>query len=272
MELLESEMDIATIIGIFGTIALLIGSIMLGGDLMGFVDYPSVGIVIGGATLTVMTSMPLAQFLGVFKVIPKTVMATSTDLKSLVASLVEFAVIARRDGILALENHIDEKTDSFIATGIRMAVDGTDPELIEKLMLADIESLVDRHKAGKQVLDLAGKYAPAFGMIGTLIGLVSMLANMSDPSAIGPGMAVALLTTLYGAVLANAVYLPLSDKLSIYSRRELLARTLVLQGVMSIQSGDNPRIVEQKLNVFLAPKDRAEQKRAPRALPLAVRK
>lgn len=253
-------MDIATIIGLVGSFALMIVAIMMGGDLMGYVDYPSIAIVVGGSILTVMTSVTMAQFFSVLKVLPKTVLSKSQDLKGLVASLVEFAVIARRDGILALENHIDDKTDPFIATGIRMAVDGTDPELIEKLLQADIESLAERHKSGKQVCDLVAKYAPAFGMIGTLIGLVAMLANMSDPSAIGPGMAVALLTTLYGAILANAVFLPLADKLAIYSKKELQARVLVLQGVMAIQSGDNPRIVEQKLNVFLAPKDRSPQK------------
>ncbi|MFO0945104.1 MAG: motility protein A [Planctomycetota bacterium] len=253
-------MDLATVIGLIGSAVLMIVSIMMGGDLMGYVDYPSIAIVCGGAVLTVMTSVTMSQFFSVMKVLPKVFFVKNQDLKSLVASLVEFAVIARRDGILALENHIDDKTDPFIATGIRMAVDGTDPELIEKLLQADIESLSERHKAGKQVCDLIAKYAPAYGMIGTLIGLVAMLANMSDPSAIGPGMAVALLTTLYGAVIANCWFLPFSDKLAIYSKKELQARILVLQGVMAIQSGDNPRIVEQKLNVFLAPKDRAPQK------------
>lgn len=249
-------MDLATIIGLIGSTVLLIGSIMYGGDIRGYVDYPSIAIVVGGAALTVMTSVTLEQCFGVAKVIMKTIFVKNQDSRAIVASLVEFAVIARRDGILALENHIDDKTDPFIATGIRMAVDGADPELIEKLLQSDIEMMSERHKFGKQTLDLFGKYAPAFGMIGTLVGLVAMLANMSDPSAIGPGMAVALLTTLYGAVLANMVCLPLADKLAIYSKRELQARLLILQGVMAIQSGDNPRIVEQKLNVFLAPKDR----------------
>lgn len=250
-------MDIATIIGMGGSAVLMVISIMLGGDIRGYIDYPSIAMVVGGGILTVLSSVTLAQFLSIFKVLPKSIFNKQQDLKALVASLVEFAVIARRDGILALENHLDANTDPFIASGIRMAVDGTDPDLIEKLLLADIESLADRHKTGKQLCDLLAKYAPAYGMIGTLVGLVAMLANMSDPSAIGPGMAVALLTTLYGAVMANAVFLPLSDKLAMYSRKEMQARMLVLQGVMAIQSGDNPRIVEQKLNVFLPPRDRS---------------
>lgn len=251
-------MDIATVIGLIGTTVLLIISILLGGSLGAYIDYPSIAVVIGGGTLTVLTSVPLKQFLSLPKVLTKTVFVKAQDLRPLVASIVEFAVVARRDGILALENHINETTHPFIATGIRMAVDGTDPELIEKLLQAEIESLADRHKAGKQLCDLMGKYMPAYGMIGTLVGLVAMLGNMSDPSAIGPGMAVALLTTMYGAVLANSVFLPLGDKLSVYSRQEMTARMLIIQGVMAIQQGDNPRIVEQKLNVFLPPSQRTQ--------------
>ncbi|QDU59191.1 Chemotaxis protein PomA [Planctomycetes bacterium Pan216] len=253
-------MDIATLVGLIGTFTLIL--IAIGSNLPGFIDPASVVIVIGGATLTVMTSMPLGRVLGLHKVVMKSVFTQSNDLKGLASKLVEFATVARRDGILALENHIDDDTDPFISTGVRMAVDGTDPQLIEKLLFAEIESLADRHKNGKAICDLMGKYAPAFGMIGTLIGLVIMLSNMSDPSAIGPGMAVALLTTLYGAVMANAIFLPIADKLAYYSKEELKARMLILQGVMAIQSGDNPRIVEQKLNVFLAPSERGGHEEA----------
>jgi chemotaxis protein MotA len=232
-------------------------AILAGGSYEGFIDLQSVFIVIGGSTFTVLASVPFSRLFNFFRVASKAVKVTHTDLNALVVTLVEFARTARRDGILALENKINDETDPFVATGIRMAVDGTEPELIEKLLLAEIESLGDRHKKGRLVCELFGKYAPAFGMIGTLIGLVLMLQNMSDPSKIGPGMAVALLTTLYGAVLANVVFLPLADKLQFYSREEMVARMLVLQGVMAIQSGDNPRIVEQKLNVFLPPNERA---------------
>ena len=251
-------MDITTILGIIGTFVLIALAILVspGGNLGGFIDPASAAVVIGGGTLAVMTSLPFSRVLNMFRVLMKTVFVQKSDLRKLVASLVEYAVVARRDGILALENHLDDNTDAFVATGIRMAVDGTDPELIEKLLMAEINSLADRHKKGKLVCELFGKYAPAFGMIGTLIGLVVMLSNMEDPSAIGPGMAVALLTTLYGAVIANGIFLPLADKLNYYSREEMQARMLVVQGVMAIQSGDNPRIVEQKLNVFLAPKER----------------
>lgn len=251
-------MDIATVIGLGGSAFLVVAAILIspGATLMGFVDYPSIVMVVGGGVMTVLVSVPLGNVLGISKVLLKTVFITRSDLKGLVSKMVEFAMVARRDGILALENHIDDTTDPFLATGIRMAVDGTDPSIIEKLLMSEIESLSERHKKGKQVCDLLGKYAPAWGMIGTLVGLVIMLGNMSDPSAIGPGMAVALLTTLYGALIANAMFLPLSDKLAYYSKSEMTARLLILQGVMAIQSGDNPRVVEQKLNVFLTPKER----------------
>ena len=250
-------MDIASVIGLVGSQVLIVVSIMIGGDIMGFIDIPSIIIVIGGGITTLLSSMTMGEFLNFFKVGLKVVFPPSVNLKQIMTQLVEFATVARRDGILALENHLDEKTNKFVATGIRMAVDGTDPELIEKLMLSDIESLQGRHKNGKVFFDLLAKYSPAFGMIGTLIGLVAMLANLSDPSAIGPGMAVALLTTMYGAIIANAVCLPISDKLAFYSRMEVHARMMIVQGVMAIQSGDNPRIVEQKLNVFLPPNQRA---------------
>lgn len=247
-------MDPATIIGLAGSLSLIVISILIGGNLLGFIDIPALIIVVGGGLTTCICSMTFGEFFNGLRVTLRTVFAPKVDPKQIVAKLVEFAGVARRDGILALENHLDESIHPFLAMGIRLAVDGTDPELIEKLLLADVESMQGRHRNARVFLELFGKYAPAYGMIGTLIGLVIMLANLSDPSAIGPGMAVALLTTLYGAILANAVCLPLVDKLIYYSRQETHAKLMILQGVMAIQSGDNPRIVEQKLSAYLPPK------------------
>ncbi len=154
---------------------------------------------------------------------------------------------------------IAEMTDDFLVRGVQMAVDGTDPEIIQAVMETELENLLDRHEAGKSILDSMGRYAPAFGMIGTLVGLVAMLSNMDDPSKIGAGMAAALLTTLYGALLANVVFLPLADKLGMRSTEEALAKTIIIHGVMSIQSGDNPRTVESKLITFLPPQLRPAQ-------------
>jgi chemotaxis protein MotA len=222
-------------------------------------------MVFGGAIASVMISFPLKHLLGVLKVIKKTVKTKARSPVKLIADLVGYAEVARRDGILSLENLTKEIDDEFVVKGIQMAVDGTDPELIEQILNGELESLQERHAKGKGLLDSFGKYAPAYGMIGTLVGLVVMLKNLNDPSKVGPGMAVALLTTLYGAVAANFIFLPLADKLAQSSAEEILLKTIVIKGVMSIQSGDNPRIVEQKLKTFLPPSMRGEADEKSRA-------
>jgi chemotaxis protein MotA len=241
---------------VFGLLLVILG-IIIGGDLVAYLNAPSVLIVIGGATMATLTAFPLAVFLQLPKVTMKAIFNQTQDPVVLIAELVELAEVARRDGILALENRIDQMTDPFLISGIQMAVDGTDPEVIESVMETELGNLMERHLAGKGLLDALGRYAPAFGMIGTLIGLVAMLSGMDDPSKIGAGMAAALLTTLYGAVLANIVFLPIADKLSARSSDEVLLRTIIIKGVMAIQSGDNPRNVESKLRTFLPPTSRA---------------
>ena len=254
-------MDLATILGVFMAFALLGWAIVSGGSPQAFVDVPSVMIVVGGSIGAAMISIPAAKLKRMGKVLGKAVKHKETSPQKLIDDLVSYAEVARRDGILSLESMCKEIEDPFIVRGIQMAVDGTDPELIEQIMTTELDNLVERHDNGRSIFALIGKYAPAFGMIGTLIGLVAMLANMDDPSAIGPGMAVALLTTLYGAVLANVVFLPLADKLSTRSAEEVLIKTIIIKGVMSIQSGDNPRIVEQKLTTFLPPSARKQDDR-----------
>lgn len=244
-------MDIATIIGLVAGTSLLLWAILSKTAIGAFVDAGSVAIVIGGGFSAVLVAFPLSSILGVGKVLKKCIFVKSTDPQKLIADMVGYAEIARRDGILSLENVTSDIKDPFLVSGIQMAVDGTEPELIEAIMMNDLETVEERHEVGKAILNSLGRYAPAFGMIGTLIGLVIMLGNMSDPSSIGPAMAVALLTTLYGAVLANLVALPLADKLGLRSKLELQLKMIIVKGVMSIQSGDNPRIVEQKLMTFL---------------------
>ncbi|MBN1345959.1 MAG: MotA/TolQ/ExbB proton channel family protein [Phycisphaerae bacterium] len=246
-------MDIATLIGLFAGSGLILWAIMSGSDISYFIDSGSVAIVVGGSVATSLISNPLKDFFGVAKVVKNAFFTRASDPKKLIEDLVGYAEVARRDGILSLENATKDIEDDFVVQGIQMAVDGTDPELIEQIMTSEVETLAERHSSGKALLDGVGKYAPAFGMIGTLIGLVAMLQNMDDPSKIGPGMAVALLTTLYGALMANLVALPLADKLGNRSQEEMLNKAIIIRGVMSIQSGDNPRIVEQKLKTFLPP-------------------
>ena len=244
-------MDIATIIGLVAGAGLILIAILGKSDIGAFADTGSVMIVVGGAASAALISFPLRHVLGVAKVVKNCFFAKSQNPNELIADMVKYAEVARRDGILSLENLTSEIKDPFVVQGIQMAVDGTDPDLIETIMMSDLEAIEARHGEGKALFENFGKYAPAFGMIGTLIGLVIMLQNMADPAAIGPAMAVALLTTLYGALLANLVALPLADKLGLRSRDELMLKMIVIKGIMAIQSGDNPRIVEQKLKTFL---------------------
>lgn len=250
-------MDIATVVGLILGVVTIVGSIVLGGSVLIFINVPSILVVIVGSFAATLIAYPLGNLLGLPKIILKTFFAKPQPVNELIKQLVAFAEVARRDGILSLENHMADVKDPFIIQGVQMAVDGTDPELIEQVMESDLENLMTRHEVGRGVLETIGKYAPAFGMIGTLIGLVAMLANMEDPSSIGSGMAVALLTTLYGAVVANLIALPMADKLKLRSEEEVLAKSIIIRGVMSIQSGDNPRVVEQKLRTFLPPSQRA---------------
>ena len=250
-------MDIATIIGLISGTVLLLWAIMGKSDLGTFADAGSVAIVVGGSVSAALISFPIHNLLGVAKVIKNCFFARVGDPRALIAEMVRYAEVARRDGILALENVTADIKDPFVVSGIQMAVDGTDPDLIEAIMMNDLETVEARHAEGKALFDNIGKFAPAFGMIGTLIGLVIMLQNMNDPSKIGPAMAVALLTTLYGALLANLFAMPMAEKLGLRSREEVLLKMIVIKGVMAIQSGDNPRIVEQKLKTFLPNRVRA---------------
>lgn len=246
-------MDKATIGGLFGGIALLLLAIAIapGSSFASFVDYPSAAVVIGGAIAASLIAFPLGTFLGVFKVVKKIFFPNQPELAPVIRQLVEFSEIARREGILALESKTEEIEDPFILMGIQMAVDGTDAELMETILRSEMEAVGGRHKTGKSLMETMGRYAPAFGMIGTLMGLIIMLGNMDDPEAIGPGMAVALITTLYGAAVSNLFCLPFADKLAFYSKQEMMIREIIIRGIISIQEGDNPRVLESKLQTFL---------------------
>jgi chemotaxis protein MotA len=248
--------DIGTVIGLVVAFVSVGLAVVLGGDPLALINIPSLVVVVGGATGAVICAFPLAKITKAHTVILKSVFNEAPDIESAIKDLVKFAEIARREGILSLENHIGDMKEEFIVRGIKMAVDGTDPELIRVIMETELEGLMDRHMQGKMILDQFAKYAPAFGMIGTLMGLIFMLGSMSDPSAIGPSMAVALITTLYGAVIANVFAGPLADKLYQSDQSEVLMKTVIIAGVMAIQSGDNPRVVESKLLTYLPPSQR----------------
>jgi len=249
--------DIATLVGLVLAFGLVVWGIMLGGSLSQFWDPPSVAIVIGGTAAALLVNFPLARVISLATVLKKTVFTTPQDPSQVIGKMVKYAERARREGMLALEEESENEPDAFLRKGLRLAVDGTDPQLLEKILETDIGQLEARHKEGKSILDSGGTFAPAFGMIGTLIGLVNMLAALEDPSSIGAGMATALITTFYGALLANAVFLPLAGKLEFRSSEEILVREMIIDGIMAIQSGDSPRIVEEKLKSFLSPVQRA---------------
>ncbi|TWT31213.1 Chemotaxis protein PomA [Posidoniimonas corsicana] len=248
-------MDIATAAGVVIAIALILVSIVLGGGSFGaFIDPASIMVVIGGAIAATLISYPLKNFLSVFGVTSKVLLYKLHSTPEVISQLVSLAETARRDGLLALEGRVEEIDHPFIILGIQMAVDGARPEVMEDIMRTEIDAVATRHRDGKGLLDCMGRFAPAFGMIGTLMGLIIMLGDMSDPSKIGAGMAVALLTTLYGAIASNVVFLPFAEKLGFTNKQELLTMEIILRGIMAIQSGENPRIIEQKLNTFVPPK------------------
>ena len=256
-------MDISTILGVSFGALIMLAAIWIGGALFSiFIDYPSVLCVFGGATCAVMICYPMRAMALLPFSFMKTVLVKTPDLGKTIEQLVMLAEIARRDGLLALEAKMEDVSDKFIKLGVQMAIDGTKPDVIEDVLNTEISAISSRHSLCKGVMDQLGKYAPAFGMIGTLLGLVMMLNNMSDPSAIGGGMAVALLTTLYGAVLSNLFCLPMSEKLAFYNREEIQSLELIVKGVMAIQSGENPRVIEQKLQAVLHPKKRKSEKAA----------
>lgn len=251
-------MDLGTLFGlILAGIAMIYSVIAGGGSFSSFVDYPSIICVFGGGIAAGLICFPLKNVFSLPQVLLKSLFNKVPDTNQIITQIVSLAETARRNGLLALESQIEEIDNKFIKMGIQMAVDGSRPEVIEEILRTEMDAVAMRHRDGKQLLDIVGKYCPAFGMIGTLLGLVIMLGNMSDPSSIGGGMAVALLTTLYGAVAANAFFLPLADKLAFFNRAEQTGMDIIVKGIMAIQSGENPRVIEQKLVLFLTPKARA---------------
>jgi len=215
-----------------------------------FLDAPSFLIVVGGSVASVMISYPLEDVLKMFRYVQITFFNQKIDPIDTIDTIVSLAEGARRDGLLSLENRMDEIKDPFLAGGLRMAMDGLSPEVVERTMHTEIEAVNARHLYYKSILENIGKYAPAFGMMGTVIGLVLMLADF-DPSTVGLGMAVALITTLYGALLANLVVLPMADKLGFLNEFEMTNRELTMKGVLSIQASENPRVIKNNLLMYI---------------------
>jgi len=245
--------DIATVLGLVLAIGLILGSILMGGSLGAFINVPSMVIVFGGTVGALFIFFPLKDVLGLGKVVKKTVLAKDRAADEYVKKMVELCQLARQNGILALDEVSESIDNEFLRKGLQMAVDGMDPEMLSAQLETEIDNLETRHKAGANIMTAGATLAPAMGLIGTLIGLVQMLQNMSDPSSIGPAMAVALLTTFYGSILANIFFTPFAGKLKARSEKELLFNEVILSGVVSISKGENPRILESRVLAMLPP-------------------
>lgn len=254
-------MDIATLIGLIAGSCLIVWGMAQGGSgLAIFLNIPSIAIVVGGGLSAVLVSFPMKAVIGTIKVVRNVFMPQVKESAEIISTIVSFAEKARREGLLTLEEDASQLDNEFMSKAIQLVVDGTDPDLVRDILEIELAFLEDRHKLGKEIFDQMGMYFPAFGMIGTLIGLIAMLANLDDPSSIGSGMAVALLTTFYGALLANFIILPIAKKLSVRSQEEVLIRQVIVEGVLAIQNGENPRIVSEKLKAFFPPAMRGKSK------------
>ncbi len=245
-------MDIATVIGIVAGFACVGSSIIAGGDSAVFINIPSMMIVVGGMISSTLIHFSLGQVLAIMSVTKKTFLFKLPKESDLIQQMVNYAAISRRDGSLALEQHLAKVNDEFLVKALKMVVDGQAEDVIEKKLGMEICNLQERHAVGKKILEFMGASAPAFGMIGTLIGLVQMLGSLEDPSSIGVGMSTALITTFYGAILANLVFIPLAGKLGVRSKDESFLREMVVEGVIGIANGEAPSAVQERMHAFLS--------------------
>jgi chemotaxis protein MotA len=249
-------MDLATVLGIISAFGLVMIAIVMGGGIALFINIPSLMIVVGGTLGATMINYPLKDVLGAIKVVKNAFFSNNSAADDIVRQFVQFGGKARREGILALEGDVKNVEDDFLGKGLQLSVDGLEPQAIETIMGTEVDFLRERHQLGAEIFSTMGTFSPALGMIGTLIGLVQMLQSMDDPNSIGPAMAVALLTTFYGSVMANLVYMPISGKLKTRSKEETLVKEMIIQGIISLTKGENPRILEQKMLAFIPPKER----------------
>ncbi len=253
-------MDIASIIGLVVCLAMMLLGIATSGGLQtigNFVDVPSLAITLGGAFAAVLASMKLNEFVSGAKSFALILKVPTINTAEMIQKIIDLSNVARKEGLLSLEEAAGDLDDDFLKKGILLIVDGTDPELVRAIMETELASMEGRHKEKIGFWESVAAMGPAWGMIGTLIGLVNMLQNMDDPSSIGPSMATALITTLYGSMLANWICTPVASKLKANNSAEVMLKEIMIEGLLSIQAGENPRVIEEKLKSFLAPSERA---------------
>lgn len=251
-------MDISTILGIglaFGMIAF--GIISNQSSLMTYYNLPSLFITVGGALASTIASHPKEKSFKIIQVMLSTVKEPKVDNIGLVRTLVSFSEKARREGLLSLEENLNEIDDPFMKKAVQLVIDGTDPDLLRSMMETEMDLIEEDFAAEKALMDSAGAFAPAYGMIGTLIGLIAMLKTLNNPETLGPGMSVALITTFYGSILSNSIFLPMGEKIGRRATKILRQKQMILEGVLSIQAGENPRVLEEKLKSFLSIQEKA---------------
>ncbi len=248
-------MDKTTVIGLGAGVGCIIISILLNGELGAFFDPASVFIVLGGTIASTVVSYPGKMLKSLKTIYTMAFKSKNIDLNDDIELIIKVANVARREGLLALEDAVGEVENPFLQKGIMLIVDGADGELVKNILETEISFIQERHTQGQNIINSMASYAPAYGMIGTLIGLILMLKNLSDSGSLGPNMAVALITTFYGVVLANLVFTPISKKLKVQSDQEALQKELYMEGLLSIQDGENPRIIKDKLQAFISRRD-----------------
>ncbi len=251
-------MDLASIIGlILGAVLTVFGILSGGASVVDYLNAPSALITFGGAFSCVLCSHTMQEFINGIKGIKLAFKVPVVNTSEMIKNIIDLSNVARKEGLLSLEEAAADLDEPFLKKGILLVVDGTDPDLVRAIMETELISVEDRHKKVIGFWDMVAAMGPAWGMIGTLIGLIAMLNDMNDPSSIGPAMAVALITTLYGSLLANWLATPVANKLRVNNAVEMQQKEVMIEGLLSIQAGENPRVIEEKLKSFLAPKDRA---------------
>ncbi|MCH8019198.1 motility protein A [candidate division KSB1 bacterium] len=249
-------MDKGTLIGISAGLGLVIVSMLMGGGVAAFIDIPSLLIVLGGTIAATLVNFPMEDVIGVMKVTQKVIKEEIMPSSKYIDQIVDISKKARTNGLLAIEEDLNNVDEDFMRVTLQHVVNGTENEDLGKLMDAELALMTQRHKIGQKMYSAMGTYAPAFGMIGTLIGLIQMLQNLEDPAAVGPGMALAMITTFYGALFANLFFLPMAGKLKQRSEQEIQFKEMLLMGVMAIQAEESPRVIQSKLVTYLTPAER----------------
>ncbi|TDI91281.1 MAG: motility protein A [Caldithrix sp.] len=249
-------MDKGTLVGIVAGMGVVIGAMFMGGSIMAFIDIPSLLIVLGGTIAATLVNFPMGDVIGAMKISQKVLKEEIMSSSKYIEQIVDISKKARTNGLLAIEEDLNNVDDDFLKVTLQHVINGTEAEDLNKIMDGELALMAQRHKIGQKMFTAMGTYSPAFGMIGTLIGLIAMLQNLEDPAAVGPGMAMAMITTFYGALFANLFFLPIAGKLKHRSEQEIQFKEMLLTGVLSIQAEESPRVIQNKLVTYLPPGER----------------